>query len=89
MSYHANQKDISLGTAYPYDLNWDASLIFGCKCDEGFSGYDCSLRTCRTGLPPAAMCWFTSCVVVTLSPRIAPSPSPHRPYSCTLAAHCR
>jgi hypothetical protein len=45
MSYHATQKDVSLGTAYSYSLNWDASLIFGCQCDPGFSGYDCSLRT--------------------------------------------
>ena len=26
----------------PY--TWDAYRIFGCLCDEGFEGYDCSLK---------------------------------------------
>lgn len=29
---------------YTYNTNWDAEKIFGCVCDEGFEGYDCSLR---------------------------------------------
>lgn len=42
-------------TAYTYgdDPNnfytWDAHRVFGCKCDEGYSGYDCSLRDCPRG----------------------------------------
>ena len=28
---------------------WDAHRVFGCKCDEGYSGYDCSLRDCPRG----------------------------------------
>jgi hypothetical protein len=34
-----------------YDL-WDADRIFGCKCDYGFSGPDCSIRTCEYGPDP-------------------------------------
>lgn len=26
-----------------YD-GWDADMIYGCLCDEGWEGYDCSLR---------------------------------------------
>lgn len=26
-----------------YD-DWDADMIYGCVCDEGWEGYDCSLR---------------------------------------------
>ena len=32
--------------------NWDAEMVFGCVCDLGFFGYDCSLRTCPTGDDP-------------------------------------
>ena len=28
---------------------WDADRIFGCSCDEGYEGYDCSFRTCPEG----------------------------------------
>ena len=31
---------------YSYNQIWDADKIFGCLCDEGYDGYDCSLRTC-------------------------------------------
>jgi hypothetical protein len=23
---------------------WDADMIFGCACDEGYTGYDCSQK---------------------------------------------
>ena len=32
---------------------WDADRIHGCMCDEGYTGYDCSLKTCPTGDDPA------------------------------------
>ncbi len=32
--------------------NWDADIIYGCKCDHGWDGYDCSQRTCEYGLDP-------------------------------------
>lgn len=37
-------------TDYTYGLDpnqpetWDGHRIFGCKCDVGYTGYDCSLR---------------------------------------------
>ena len=31
---------------------WDALKVFGCLCDSGFTGYDCSLRTCPFGDDP-------------------------------------
>lgn len=31
---------------------WDADKIFGCQCDNGYSGFDCSLRTCPRGDDP-------------------------------------
>lgn len=31
---------------------WDADKIFGCQCDNGFSGYDCSQRDCAKGDDP-------------------------------------
>eukprot|EP00629_Pelagomonadales_sp_RCC1024_P011723 CAMPEP_0119297744 /NCGR_PEP_ID=MMETSP1329-20130426/51227_1 /TAXON_ID=114041 /ORGANISM="Genus nov. species nov., Strain RCC1024" /LENGTH=685 /DNA_ID=CAMNT_0007298685 /DNA_START=251 /DNA_END=2305 /DNA_ORIENTATION=- len=31
---------------------WDAQHMHGCLCDDGFYGYDCSLRRCPTGDDP-------------------------------------
>lgn len=31
---------------------WDADVIFGCKCDPGYSGADCSQRVCEYGPDP-------------------------------------
>ena len=28
---------------------WDGLKVMGCYCDDDYSGYDCSLRTCPTG----------------------------------------
>lgn len=35
-----------------YSLPWDANLLFGCQCDPGYSGYDCSERICESGPDP-------------------------------------
>lgn len=32
--------------------NWDSTKMWGCHCDDGWTGYDCSLRTCPTGDDP-------------------------------------
>ena len=44
------------GFSYGSDPNnpmtWDADRVFGCLCDAGFGGYDCSLRLCPTGDDP-------------------------------------
>merc|ERR1712072_53835 len=34
-----------------YNL-WDANKVAGCICDDGFSGHDCSLRSCAGGHDP-------------------------------------
>lgn len=31
---------------------WDADVVFGCKCDYGYTGADCSLKLCRSGIDP-------------------------------------
>ena len=48
------------GDASPYvygtdpnsGLTWDANRVFGCDCDSGWMGYDCSLRACPLGDDP-------------------------------------
>lgn len=35
-----------------YTEPWDKDKIYGCLCDEGYSGYDCSLRECPVGDDP-------------------------------------
>lgn len=46
-------RDYSACSAVPnYETPWDTDKIFGCLCDEGYRGYDCSQRTCATGDDP-------------------------------------
>lgn len=52
MHYYASIKDPGQGTVYTYDTVWDAHKLYGCLCDDGFTGYDCSLRKCPTGDDP-------------------------------------
>jgi hypothetical protein len=33
-------------------LTWDAHRIHGCLCDDGYEGFDCSLRSCPRGDDP-------------------------------------
>eukprot|EP00520_Triparma_pacifica_P009501 CAMPEP_0118644248 /NCGR_PEP_ID=MMETSP0785-20121206/6837_1 /TAXON_ID=91992 /ORGANISM="Bolidomonas pacifica, Strain CCMP 1866" /LENGTH=693 /DNA_ID=CAMNT_0006535993 /DNA_START=32 /DNA_END=2113 /DNA_ORIENTATION=- len=39
-------------SVYAYDNVWDAEMMYGCVCDDGFYGVDCSLRNCPTGDDP-------------------------------------
>ena len=41
----------SLNHTTTYTL-WDAEVSFGCVCDPGWSGHDCSLKICDTGADP-------------------------------------
>lgn len=38
-------------SAFRYD-NWDADMIYGCVCDAGWDGPDCSQRSCPKGDDP-------------------------------------
>lgn len=38
--------------AFDYSLPWDADMMYGCVCGEGYGGFDCSVRTCPTGDDP-------------------------------------
>jgi len=52
MSEAATQVDfISLFRDASYDF-WDAEKIYGCACDEGFTGHDCFQRICPKGHDP-------------------------------------
>jgi hypothetical protein len=39
--------------SYQY-TGWDADMIRGCACDSGWSGVNCSLRSCPLGIDPSA-----------------------------------
>ena len=43
MSEYASQYRGPDSLVYPYTSIWDASKLYGCVCDTGYSGYDCSL----------------------------------------------
>ena len=47
-----NLEPLTYGTILNNPSTWDADKIQGCICDDGFFGYDCSLRSCARGSPP-------------------------------------
>ena len=44
----AMKDDVNFFHSTTYSL-WDADKIYGCACDVGYTGYDCSVRTCVKG----------------------------------------
>lgn len=52
MSYYASLKNPGEGPVYSYKQVWDADLLYGCNCDSGYFGPDCSLKHCPTGDDP-------------------------------------
>lgn len=48
----ATKNDYNLFYSATYDTPWDADRIFGCVCDHGYTGADCSLRQCPYGDDP-------------------------------------
>jgi len=50
---NGNLKKLSYGMNPNNAATWDGQRVLTCKCDEGYSGYDCSLRTCPMGDDPA------------------------------------
>lgn len=56
LALHANDNGDATDFTYGTDPNkattWDGTRIFGCKCDDGWQGYDCAMRTCSLGDDP-------------------------------------
>jgi len=46
--------DIHFFNTYTYNSLWDAEKLWGCVCDYGYTGNDCSQRTCPMGDDPLA-----------------------------------
>jgi len=57
---------------YPNDQMWDQKRTQSCKCDRGYTGYDCNSRICPFGDDPTSDCGENSAgdvqLVVTKSP---------------------
>jgi len=57
-SQAAVHADVGMQTSQSYGktpnnpLTWDFDSMQGCHCDDGYTGYDCSLRKCKTGPDP-------------------------------------
>lgn len=45
------QNDVTLFRSIEY-TNWEADMLWGCVCNYGWTGHDCSLKTCATGDDP-------------------------------------
>ena len=52
MSYYSSFSDPGEGPVYTYSNVWDAEMMYGCNCDEGYFGPDCSLKECPRGDDP-------------------------------------
>ena len=46
------QDNINYLYSNTYTTYWDADKIYGCVCDKGYTGYDCSLNICPSGHDP-------------------------------------
>lgn len=57
LAKHAKQNGVLTPKSYGADPNnpytWDAHRMMGCLCDEGYDGFDCSLRSCPAGNDPS------------------------------------
>jgi hypothetical protein len=47
--------DFTYGAVPNNAATWDFDKIFGCACDTGFEGYDCSLMSCPYGDDPLSV----------------------------------
>ena len=50
--HHGDTTQYTYGAIPNNPLTWDADMMQGCLCDDGWQGYDCSLRTCPYGDDP-------------------------------------
>ncbi|KAL7476747.1 hypothetical protein ACHAW6_002583 [Cyclotella cf. meneghiniana] len=60
MKYLAETTRNQASQRFSYDQVWDSDKIFGCVCDNGYTGFDCSLRVCPTGDNPLTYNWKPS-----------------------------
>jgi hypothetical protein len=51
-SYNGETIDVTYGMNPNNPNTWDGYRIFGCLCDSGYEGYDCSEMTCPRGDDP-------------------------------------
>jgi hypothetical protein len=51
---HSNgaRTGITYGKIPNYKYTWDYNKVWGCQCDQDYTGYDCSLRLCPKGDDP-------------------------------------
>merc|ERR1711865_633493 len=54
MGIHSNfaRTEITYGKIPNYKYTWDYNKVWGCQCDQDYTGYDCSLRLCPKGDDP-------------------------------------
>jgi len=56
MARHANDNgdflDVTYGVVENNPATWDYDKLYGCSCDAGFGGYDCSEMSCPFGDDP-------------------------------------
>ena len=52
---------LSADASQTYAVAWDADKHFGCKCDLGFRGPDCSLQECPSDFDPLHGCGGGQC----------------------------
>jgi len=44
MRLHTSRKDRGFPPSLKYETNWDADMVHGCSCNQGYLGGDCSKR---------------------------------------------
>jgi len=54
-NYDVNKKQY-MSFNYPNDQMWDQLRTQSCKCDRGYTGYDCNSRICPFGDDPTSDC---------------------------------
>ena len=69
MKFHSEAQTPANGkTFYSYTNVWDADMIYGCACDEGYTGHDCSIRLCPTGDDPMTSGQVDEVQIVSCTP---------------------
>jgi hypothetical protein len=52
---------LAADASHTYTMAWDSDKHFGCKCDAGFRGPDCSLQECPSDYDPLFGCGGGQC----------------------------